>query len=156
MIKNGKQFDVDKFREFINGGYLIEDKPINTKNRKRDIVYARTVCFEFLFNLNYSLEKIGKFFDQSGTRGYIDHATVISGLRNFNNMIDKPRMYPEFHDIYSKINPILQTFIPTEEKKIDLSVIPELERKIIECKTWSDFLCIQSEVVIKNQIYVNN
>ena len=59
--------------EIVNGVY---DVDIRHKSRKRNIIDARTVFYNLLYNEGYSLTDIGRAMNKN-------HATVINGLKLF-------------------------------------------------------------------------
>lgn len=70
----------------------IEAEQLNTKSRRRDIVYRRIYLFKYLQQMEgLTLTAIGKLFNR-------DHATIINGLRTFDNV----KLYEDFMDYTRK------------------------------------------------------
>ena len=84
---------------------------IRSKTRKRKVVYSRFIFFHLMRNKNFSLEKIGSFLGK-------DHATVIHGLKQFDNLIE----YEDFKEQYYKVI--------NELKEKDNNVCPCCNQKI--------------------------
>jgi len=71
--------------------YIIEEK-LNVKCRKREFVYRRVYLFKYLQQMEgMTLTAIGELFD-------LDHATVIHGLKTFDNV----KLYSDFMDYTRK------------------------------------------------------
>jgi len=81
-----------KTNEIINTINATLEVNIRSKSRKREIVYSRFIFYRLMRNKNHSLEKIGSFLDK-------DHATVIHGLKQFDNLIE----YEDFKEQYDKV-----------------------------------------------------
>ena len=71
--------------------YICEEG-LDTKSRKREVVYRRIYLFKYLQQMEgLTLTAIGKMFNK-------DHATVIHGLRTFDNV----KLYEDFMDYTRK------------------------------------------------------
>ena len=65
---------------------------LDTKSRKREVVYRRIYLFKYLQQMEgLTLTAIGKMFNK-------DHATVIHGLKTFDNV----KLYEDFMDYTRK------------------------------------------------------
>jgi len=85
---------------------------IDIKSRKREVVYMRAIyyklCKEFTFE---SLVKIGKTINK-------DHATVIHGLKVFDNVIN-PTWEKGYYNKYLKLQEHLNTKVKLQVKQLD-------------------------------------
>ena len=81
----------------------LEELGLTAPTRKREIVYGRQVAFKMLREAEYTLTSIGKFFKSKGKKGYLDHATVIHGLLEY----DMNCNYNDFIEIENNIHPEL-------------------------------------------------
>ena len=71
--------------------YIIQEK-LNVKCRKREFVYRRVYLFKYLQQMEgMTLTAIGELFE-------LDHATVIHGLKTFDNV----KLYSDFMDYTRK------------------------------------------------------
>lgn len=68
------------------------------KSQKRKIANPRFIAFNLLFSFGVSKSKIGRIFKRS-------HATVISGLKSFQDYYDTEDEFKNNYDfLYNKIN----------------------------------------------------
>ena len=85
---------------------------IDVRSRKREVVYMRAIyyklCKEFTFE---SLVKIGKTINK-------DHATVIHGLKVFDNVIN-PTWEKSYYNKYLKLQEHLNTKVKLQVKQLD-------------------------------------
>ena len=71
--------------------YICEEG-LDTKSRKREVVYRRIYLYKYLQQMEgLTLTAIGKMFNK-------DHATVIHGLKTFDNV----KLYEDFMDYTRK------------------------------------------------------
>lgn len=111
---------------------IIEQDGLANKNRKREIVYKRTYLFRKLREDGYSLKRIGGLFN-------MNHATILHGLRTYQNLVDiNDKVFK--HDIeYYKL------LLSLERPELDL------RKEIKEAKNLKDLRLIQGR--IKNNFY---
>ena len=85
---------------------------IDVRSRKREVVYMRAIyyklCKEFTFE---SLVKIGKTINK-------DHATVIHGLKVFDNVIN-PTWEKGYYNKYLKLKEHIENKLHLQVKKVD-------------------------------------
>jgi len=85
---------------------------IDVKSRKRELVYIRAIyyklCKEFTFD---SLDKIGKTIGK-------DHATVIHGLKLFENIIN-PTWEKDYYNTYLKLHEQLNKKVNLQIRRIN-------------------------------------
>lgn len=75
---------------------LINELGLDTKSRKRELVYARYVFYKEL-NKHESLQRIGDFFNR-------DHATVLHGIRQYDTFMSfNDAQFLDFVDYYTPI-----------------------------------------------------
>ena len=133
------QIDIDKFQEFIN------EQGINQRTRKDYVKWSRYICFKWLHDCGYTLTRIGLFFDKSTSRGYMNHTSVLHGVR----MYEELKRYEEFKDVMNDIEPHLASFIVTQPLPTpDTSNLTEIEREIVECKSYIDFLNVRNKIIV--------
>jgi chromosomal replication initiation ATPase DnaA len=85
---------------------------INVKSRRREIVYIRSIYYKLCKDFTKeSLDAIGKHVNK-------DHATVLNGLKIFNNIIDN-FWEKELFDVYLNIKDHIKTKISLEVKSYD-------------------------------------
>jgi len=73
---------------------------IRSKTKKRKVVYSRFIFYHLMRNKNFSLQKIGSFLGK-------DHATVIHGLKQFENLIQYEDFKEQYDKVVFKINEII-------------------------------------------------
>lgn len=100
----------------------IDSSGINAYTRKREIVYSRYVVYHFLRKLNMTLTEIGNMFDCSGCNGFIDHATVLHGIREYSKL--KDGNYSDFEVIRKNVENELHPLINHQSNEFDLLKIP--------------------------------
>ena len=114
---------------------IIEQDGLANKNRRREIVHKRIYLFNKLRKDGYTLKKIGSLFN-------MNHATILHGLKTYQNLTD----------IYDN-----QLRIDTEYYKLLLNLQPpgkieyDLKTEIKKAKNLTDLRNIQSR--IKNNFY---
>ena len=85
---------------------------ISVKSRKREIVYMRSIYYKLCKDFtNESLNAIGKQVNK-------DHATVLNGLKIFDNIIDN-FWEKELFNVYMNIKDHIKTKISLEVKSYD-------------------------------------
>jgi len=74
---------------------------LEKKTRLKDYIYLRRICYKLCKELNprLSLSRIGKVFNR-------DHATVLNGLRKFDDARGFPD-YDAYYEIHDKVYEIL-------------------------------------------------
>ena len=101
-----KQLSPEKIIENIVYSLNVSKEQIISKNRKREISEARHLCFYFLRNYtSLSLKSIGKMI------GMRDHATIIHGVNNIENvsptneiLLKKIKICSENMSIFEDVN----------------------------------------------------
>lgn len=93
--------------EEIGGKYVsvlsdILGRDIRERSRERMLVWARNMAFYQLAKDGYSLGSIGRFMG-------FDHATVIHGRRQAENMLNLPGMYKEEYGIWLKFQKTIES-----------------------------------------------
>ena len=85
------------------------DTKLSIKTRKRNIIYMRAIYYKLCRNLTYeSLYSIGERVNK-------DHATVINGLKTFDNLINKT-WEKEYYNIYQNLNKNFENRIKLNKK----------------------------------------
>lgn len=100
---------------------FIDQSGINAYTRKREVVYSRYVVYNFLRKLHMTLTEIGNMFDRSGRNGFIDHATVLHGIREYSKL--KDGSYSDFEVIRKNVENELHPLIDSQQN--DFNVIQE-------------------------------
>lgn len=131
--------DTDAFKTFI------DEQGINQRTRKDYVKWSRYICFKWLHECGYTLTRIGLFFDKSTSRGYMDHTTILHGIR----MYDDLKRYDDFKDIMEELEPILHTFMFIKEtiEDYDTMKLTELEREVLNCNSFLDFLKVKNKLI---------
>ena len=111
---------------------IIEQDGLAEKNRKAEIVHRRIYLFRMLREDGYTLKRIGALFN-------MNHATILHGLRNYQNLTDvNDKVF--IHDIeYYKL------LLSLERPELDL------RNEIKQAKNLVDLRKIQLR--IKNNFY---
>ena len=111
---------------------IIEQDGLGNKNRKREIVHRRIYLFNQLRKDGYTLKRIGGLFN-------MNHATILHGLKTFQDLSDiNDKVFQ--HDIeYYKL------LLSLESPELDL------RKEITEAKNLIDLRKIQSR--IKNNLF---
>jgi hypothetical protein len=108
-IKNGGTMTSKIIKQAVESAF---NSFIDIKTRRRDITYMRAIyyklCKEFTFE---PLHQIGKTVNR-------DHATVIHGLKTFDNIIDN-FWEKEYFNIYLDIKKHIKNKISLEVKSYD-------------------------------------
>ena len=85
------------------------NRSIDIKTRKRDVIYMRCIYYRLCRDLTYeSLESIGKKVNK-------DHATVLHGLKTFDNIINE-FWEKEYFLVYTTLKTRLQNRIKSNKK----------------------------------------
>ena len=85
----------------VIGAYGIDMKSINSKSRKREIVWARQAAMSLC--KKYTTQSVSRIGQVIGNR---DHATVLHALKNVEDLLETE---PEFREKYRKVESLLQT-----------------------------------------------
>lgn len=133
------KIDTDKFQQFIN------EQGINQRTRKDYVKWSRYICFKWLHDCGYTLTRIGLFFDKSTSRGYMDHTSVLHGIRMYEDL----KRYDDFKDIMEELEPLLHTFMFIQEtiEEYDAMQLTELERDLLKCESYLDFLKLKNKLI---------
>lgn len=133
------KIDTDKFQQFIN------EQGINQRTRKDYVKWSRYICFKWLHDCGYTLTRIGLFFDKSTSRGYMDHTSVLHGIRMYEDL----KRYDDFKDIMEELEPLLHTFMFIQEtiEEYDAMQLTELERGLLKCESYLDFLKLKNKLI---------
>lgn len=111
---------------------IIEQDGLANKNRKREVVYRRFYLFRKLREDGQSLKGIGKLFN-------MNHATILHGLRTYQNLIDvNDKCFKQDTEYY-------RLLLSLEHPELDL------RKEIKEARNLVDLRKIQSR--IKNNFY---
>ena len=80
---------------------IIEQDGLAQKNRKREIVHRRIYLFNQLRKGGYTLKRIGGMFN-------MNHATILHGLKTYQNLIDTKdkqlKLDTEYYELLLKNN----------------------------------------------------
>jgi hypothetical protein len=111
---------------------IIEQDGLNIKNRKREIVHKRIYLFNTLRKNGYTLKRIGSLFN-------MNHATILHGLRTYENLTDVNDKELKSDTEYYKL------LLSLDRPQVDL------RNEIKEAKNLSDLRKVQQR--IKNNFY---
>ena len=96
-------------RNAVNNAF---NKQIQERTRRRDVVYPRAIYYKLAQDYSgESLAKIGRAVDK-------DHATVIHGLKLFENVIN-PLWEKNYHNKYLKLKEQMDTKMKLQVKRLD-------------------------------------
>lgn len=96
-------------RNAVNNAF---NKRIQETTRRRDVVYPRAIYYKLAQDYSgESLVSIGKAVDK-------DHATVIHGLKLFENVIN-PLWEKDYHKKYLKLQEQMDTKMRLQVKRLD-------------------------------------
>lgn len=111
---------------------IIEQDGLANKNRKREVVYRKIYLFRKLREDGHTLKGIGSMFN-------MNHATILHGLRTYQNLIDvNDKCFKQDTEYYRLI-------LSLEHPELDL------RKEIKEAKNLKDLRKIQSR--IRNNFY---
>ena len=111
---------------------IIEQDGLAQKNRKAEIIHKRVYLFNTLRKQGYTLKGIGSLFR-------MNHATILHGLKNYQNLDETKNKLFNHNTEYYKL------LLSLERPELDL------RKEIVEAKNLVDLRLIQSR--IKNNIY---
>lgn len=115
---------------------LIQELKLDTKCRKRELVYTRYVIFKYLHENKYTSTAIAKMF------GFKQHGTVIHALKKLEKFEEYKNQYPEYHGIKNEVM-IRLGLNKNYKKKLPLS---NLENRILSCESYLDLKRLQNEL----------
>ena len=96
-------------RNIVNNAF---NNKIQERTRSRDVVYPRAIYYKLAQDYSgESLVKIGKAVEK-------DHATVIHGLKLFENVIN-PLWEKDYHRKYLKLQEHMDTKMKMQVKRLD-------------------------------------
>jgi hypothetical protein len=119
---------------------LIERYKLDQKNRKRELIYIRSILYTQLRNEKWTLAQIGKLFNK-------DHATILHGLRCYQENIK----YQDFKDINTRIEQELNLATQEIEPEAKLQ-LTEIELDILEANNITQFYEIKNNLIKKLSI----
>lgn len=76
--------------------HLIIQDELATKSRQRGRIYKRSYLYAILREQGWNLSEIARLFNR-------DHATVINGLRTYDNYYGKDKIYDRYIKHYDSI-----------------------------------------------------
>ena len=74
---------------------IIQDE-LQNKSRQRDRIYKRSYLYAILREEGWNLSQIGRLFNRN-------HATVINGLKSYDNYYSKDKIYDRYVKHYDSI-----------------------------------------------------
>ena len=111
---------------------IIEQDGLANKNRKREVVYRKIYLFRKLREDGHTLKGIGKLFN-------MNHATILHGLRTYQNLTDvNDKCFKQDTEYY-------RLLLSLEHPELDL------RKEIKEAKNLKDLRKIQLR--IRNNFY---
>jgi hypothetical protein len=119
---------------------VIERYQLDKKNRKREVIYIRSILYTHLRNEKWTLAQIGKLFNK-------DHATILHGLRCYQENIK----YQDFKDINNRIEQELNLATQEIEPESKLQ-LTEIELDILEANNITQFYEIKNNLIKKLSI----
>lgn len=119
---------------------VIERYKLDQKNRKREIIYIRSILYTHLRNEKWTLAQIGKLFNK-------DHATILHGLRCYQENIK----YQDFKDINNRIEQELNLATQEIEPEAKLQ-LTDIELDILEANNITQFYEIKNNLIKKLSI----
>jgi len=119
---------------------VIERYQLDKKNRKREVIYIRSILYTHLRNEKWTLAQIGKLFNK-------DHATILHGLRCYQENIK----YQDFKDINNRIEQELNLATQEIEPEAKLQ-LTDIELDILEANNITQFYEIKNNLIKKLSI----
>jgi chromosomal replication initiation ATPase DnaA len=94
--------------------YGIEEAALKEKNRNRDLVKARQMCWSFLDEIGVGCVKAAKIM------GGFDHTTVLHGIKTLNDVKSvTPEIMTEYNTLHAMLfRPRLQDLLTNPPAKI--------------------------------------
>ena len=103
---------LDKIKEIVE---IETDSDLKLKSRQREIVYARSIYYKLCkTHTRATLSSIGKSVKK-------DHATVLHGLRLFDDVITKYEDAQDYKRIHSKLDRMFRNKSTSIERFVDPS-----------------------------------
>ena len=103
---------LDKIKEIVE---IETDADLKLKSRQREIVYARSIYYKLCkTHTRATLSSIGKSVKK-------DHATVLHGLRLFDDVITKYEDAQDYKRIHSKLDRMFRNKSTSIERFVDPS-----------------------------------
>jgi hypothetical protein len=122
VVVQTKLTDADKLREqrtieyilkIVQSTLKVDENFATTKNRKRELVYARQVSMYLIFRFSTcSLERIGEIF------GGKDHATIIHARKTIANLMETDK---SIYDQVMNLEEVVKLNIDMIKENLDLS-----------------------------------
>jgi len=126
-----KQIDIEKTLS------VIKEFGLDTKTRKRDVVYSRMYAAKFLrMHTTFSLEKIGTFL------GNKNHATVLYYVGVCEDLKKDKVFLTCTNEIANRLN---YCFINQYEKE----TLTWLELQVLKCESYQDLKKLQTTILEK-------
>lgn len=95
---NENELQLQRIEKFVNSSLGIK---INQITRERPIVYGRDLFYALAKKCtDLTLAKIGLFFGKEGEYLTKDHATVLHGIKVFNNVLLLEKKYKDLYNSY--------------------------------------------------------
>lgn len=108
-MKKRNHMNSKLIRNAVNNSF---NKAIQDRTRRRDVVYPRAIYYRLALDFSgESLASIGRTVRK-------DHATVIHGLKLFDNVINT-KWEKNYHDKYMKLRTHIENKLNLEVKNID-------------------------------------
>jgi hypothetical protein len=111
---------------------IIEQDGLANKNRKAEIIHKRVYLFNTLRKQGYTLKNIGSLFR-------MNHATILHGLKNYQNLDETKNKLFNHNTEYYKL------LLSLERPELDL------RKEITEARNLVDLRKIQAR--IKNNLF---
>jgi len=126
-----KQIDIEKTLS------VIKEFGLDTKTRKRDVVYSRMYAAKFLrMHTTFSLEKIGTFL------GNKNHATILYYVGVCEDLKKDKVFLTCTNEIANRLN---YCFINQYEKE----TLTWLELQVLKCESYQDLKKLQTKILEK-------
>lgn len=111
---------------------MIQRDNLDSKDRHRDLIYKRSYLYAILREQGWNLSEIGRLFNR-------DHATVINGLRIYDNYYGVDKIYDRYIKHYDSIfRPHIDEIIKSKDS---------IYQDIINCHNTTELRLIKEKIV---------
>ena len=126
-----KQIDLDVVDKLIN------ELDLTNKCRTNEFLFPRCILYFHLKNTHgFSLEKIGKMFNKN-------HATVLNGIKKYNDLSINLRSNYDFKIVKQRIEAEIFDFIEEPE---EIDSVKSLFNRVMQCNNYYSMRLLQEEL----------
>lgn len=127
-----REIDIDSLKQ------VIEFHGLNSKTRKRNLVYKRSFLCRILRDMNFTFSFIGSLINK-------DHATVIHALKVYDENIN----YVDFLEYIGELPNDIENCIINQEHIYPAQTkrISDIERRLLTATKYGEFVQLKRELI---------